>query len=46
MRFFLENKYLYMWTLYFLLYSLFVYGWGLMMLINVLNVFIAKPGEK
>jgi hypothetical protein len=42
----ISDTIIYMWALYFLFYSLFVSVWGFMMFINVLNVFITKPGGK
>lgn len=42
----ISDTIIYIWALYFLFYSLFVYVWGLMMFINVLNVFIVKPSAK
>lgn len=39
----MSEKIIYMWALYFLFYSLFAYIWGIMMFINILEVFISKP---
>lgn len=39
----ISEKIIYMWALYFLFYSLFTYIWGIMMFINILEVFISKP---
>ncbi|KTC99224.1 hypothetical protein Lfee_1390 [Legionella feeleii] len=37
-----SEKVVYLWAVYFLIYSLFAYLWGFMMFINILTFFISK----